>query len=228
MKFDQYTLNARIYPAVLCVIPIIIMVLVIDDPILSKLLSDVIAIQIIGKFGICVAAFFLLMQLVRTLGKDLFERLIFSDELYFPTTEYLMPHCTELSEEFKVRIAAKAMELFRLELPTEELCKDNESVARRQARDVVASIRGAVGKPSLLLQRNWEYGFYRNLAGGSPISLVASIVGAYWNANSTVGYVFIVLAITYLLIIILSRWLLRRTAGHYAQQLFYAFLGDER
>ena len=204
------------------------MVLTIDDPTLSRLLSDVIAVQVIGRIGICVAAFFLLMQLVRTLGKDLFERVIFSNELYFPTTEYLMPNCTELSEGLKACIADKAMELFRLELPTEKLYEVDECAARRQARDVVARIRGAVGNPGLLLQRNWEYGFYRNLAGGSLISLIASIAGAYWNAGSTVGYVFIMLAIAYLLIILLGRWLLRRTAGHYAQQLFYAFLGDKR
>lgn len=228
MKFDQYTLKARVYPAALCVVPIILLVFIIDDPTVAKLLSDVVAVQVAGQVTVSVAAFFLLMQFARTLGKDVFERVIFKEELHFPTTEYLMPTCSELSDELKARIADKAKKLFDLELPTMEACEKDELAARRQARDVVACVRGAAGKPGLLLQRNWEYGFYRNLAGGSIVAIIASGIGAYWHAGTPVGRVFIVLALIYLLTVVLSRWLLRRTAGHYAQQLFYAFLGDER
>lgn len=228
MKIDQYTMNARVYPAVLCMAPILLLVFTIDDPTISKLLSDIVAVQILGQVTVSIAAFFLLMQISRTLGKDVFEQVIFKEELYFPTTEYLMPSCTELSVGFRTHIADKVNELFQLKLPSQEECEKNEMAARRQVRDIVARIRGAAGSPSLLLQRNWEYGFYRNLMGGSIVAIAASTVGAFWHSGTPVGSLFLILAIAYSAIIVCSRWLLRRNAGHYAQQLFHAFLGDER
>jgi len=139
-----------------------------------------------------------------------------------------MPDCSELSEILKAQIADKAKELFGLELPTTEDCETDKLTARRQVRDIVARIRGAAGKPDLLLQRNWEYGFYRNLVGGSVVAIVASVIGVYWHFDTTVGRVFIVFVIAYLIILLLSRWLLQRSAGHYTRQLFLAFLGDDR
>lgn len=221
-------MNARVYPAVLCVVPIILLVFTIDDPIVAKLLSDVIAVQVIGQITVSVAAFFLLMQVARTLGKDVFERLIFKEELYFPTTEYLVPNNSVLSDALKTRIAEKAKQMFDLGLPSLEDCDDEEMAARRQIRDVVARIRGAVGSPGLLLQRNWEYGFYRNLMGGCVVAIVSSVVGAYWHYGTNVGRLFLFFSAAYLFVIMASRWLLHRNAGHYAQQLFCAFLGDER
>ena len=228
MNFDKYTLHARVYPTVLCIIPIVLFVLAIDDPTLAKLLSDVVAVQVVGQIGVGVAAFFLLMQLARSIGKDVFERFIFDDELEFPTTTYLMPTSSELSVALRTRIAAKTSELFDLELPTIAECEADLLSARRQARDIVAQIRGAAGKPELLQQRNWEYGFYRNLIGGSVVAFVVSIVAAYGHAGTTVGYVCVVLSIIYLVILLSSPWLLRRSANHYARQLFSAFLGDQR
>jgi len=81
VKLDKYTLNARAYPAALCVVPIILLVVAIDDPTISKLLSEVIAVQVIGQIGIGVAAFFLLMQLARTIGHAQLVK-TYSNELY--------------------------------------------------------------------------------------------------------------------------------------------------
>lgn len=228
MKFDQYTLNARIYPAVLCIVPIVVLVLAIDDPTLRRFLTDVTTVQIAGQFGINVAAFFLLMQVARILGKDVFERLLFQDELRFPTTEFLLPTNAELSSETKLQISEKVKTEFKMTLPSLEFCERDERAARRQVRDIVARIRAATGKSPLLLQRNWEYGFFRNLAGGSIIAAVVSVVGLVWHANTTMGWTFLILTATYSLILCASRWLIRRSASHYAKQLIGAFLGDSR
>ena len=228
MKLNQYTLNARVYPAVLCIVPIIVLVVAIDDPTVRKFLTEVTTVQIAGQFGINVAAFFLLMQVARILGKDVFERLLFHDELRFPTTNLLLPTNAELSSEMKIQIAEKVRTEFKMKLPSLDLCERDERAARRQVCDIVARIRAATGKSPLLLQRNWEYGFFRNLAGGSIIAAVVSVVGLVWHANTTMGWIFLILTATYSLILCASRWLILRSASHYAKQLFGTFLGDSR
>ena len=228
MKFNQYTLNARIYPAVICIVPILVLVLSIDDPTIRRFLTDITTVQIAGQFGINVAAFFLVIQVARILGKEVFERFLFHDELRFPTTDFLLPTDAELSGQTKMQIAEKVKTEFNMKLPSPELCESDELAARRQVRDIVARIRAATGGSPLLLQRNWEYGFFRNLAGGSIIAAVVCAVGLFWHVNTTMGWVFLALTAIYLLILFASRWLIRRSASHYAKQLIGAFLGDTR
>ena len=228
MKIDEYTLHARIYPVAICAIPALVLIFAFENDTVSKILNELATIEVAGKVTVGVAVFFLLMQFARFVGKDVFERKLFNDELNFPTTDYLLPADTRLSAEFKEKLADIIGHEFGLALPTAAEVEADEMAARRRVKDIVARIRAAVGRPPLLLQRNWEYGFARNLVGGSTIAVLLSVLGVALHFGTTLGYVFAVCAVVFAVVLLASSALLRRYAGHYAQQLLYAFAGDAR
>lgn len=228
MKIDEYTLHARIYPGAICAIPALILVFAFENETVSKIIQEVAAIEFLGKVTVGIAVFFLLMQFSRFIGKDVFERKLFGEELTFPTTDYLLPADTSLSAEFKGKLADKIGSEFGLALPTAAEVEADEMASRRRVKDIVARIRATAGRPPLLLQRNWEYGFARNLVGGSTIAVLLSVLGVALHFGTTLGYVFAVCAVVFAIVLLASPALLRRYAGHYAQQLLYAFAGDSR
>lgn len=228
MKIDEYTLHARIYPAAICAIPALILIFAFENETVSQILQDIAAVEVAGKVTVGIAVFFLLMQFSRFIGKDVFEHKLFGDELKFPSTEFLLPSDTNLSDEFKAKLADKISSEFDLAFPTAVDAQADETAVRRRIKDIVARIRAAAGRPPLLLQRNWEYGFVRNLVGGSTIAVLLSVLGVVLHFGTTLGYVFGVCAVVFAVVLLASPILLRRYAGHYAQQLLYAFAGDTR
>jgi len=228
MKIDEYTLHARIYPGAICAIPALILIFAFENETVSQILQNIANIEVAGKVTVGIAVFFLLIQFSRFVGKDVFEHKLFDNELKFPSTEFLLPGDTSLSDEFKAKLAAKISSEFDLVLPSADDVQTDETAARRRVKDIVAQIRGAAGRPPLLLQRNWEYGFVRNLVGGSTFALLLSVLGVVLHFGTALGYVFAVCAVVYSVVLLASPVLLRRYAGHYAQQLFYAFAGDTR
>ncbi len=228
MKFDEYTLHARIYPGLICAIPAILLVATFENEALTQLIHEVAGIEIAGKASVGVALFFLLMQLSRWIGKDLFERKLFAEELNFPTTDFLLASNTKLSTPFKATLADKVSTDFGLALPSAADEQGDETDARRRIKDIIARIRSVAGQAPLVLQHNWEYGFARNLVGGSTIAVLLSIIGAIVHFDSALGYIFGSCSIVFAAILLMSPTLMRRYAGHYAQQLLYAFAGDPR
>ena len=228
MKIDEYTVHARIYPGLICSIPAFLLVAAFDNEAVARVIRDIAAIEILGKFSVGIAAFVLLMQLSRFIGKDVFEAKLFKNELRFPTTDYLLPSNSTLSDEFKETLAQKITSEFGLHLPTGEDDQTDQVNARNRVKDIVARIRASTSGAALVLQRNWEYGFARNLVGGSVIAAVLLIVGFVVYFGTALGYLFGICTIVFVAILLSGPWLLRRYASHYAKQLLYAFAGDSR
>ncbi len=228
MKIDEYTVHARVYPGLICAIPAFVHVAAFENETVTRLVRDVAAIEVIGKFSVGVAVFVLLMQLSRFVGKDVFEGRLFNSELNFPTTDYLLASNSTLSREFKTTLAQKITTEFGLQLPSLGEEQADETDARNRIKDIVARIRASTSGAALVLQRNWEYGFARNLVGGSPIATILSVLGVLLYFGTALGYVFSVCAVVFVGLLIAAPWLLRRYAGHYARQLLYAFAGDTR
>ena len=228
MKIDEYTVHARIYPGLICSIPAFVLVAAFENEAVTQLIRDIAAIEVVGKLSVGVAVFVLLIQFSRLVGKDLFEHRVFKNELYFPTTDFLLASNTELSGEFKASLAQKITSEFGLTLPSLEEEEANETDARTRIKDVVARIRAVTGGAALVMQRNWEYGFARNLVGGSAIAAILSIVGLVAYFGTALGILFGICTVVFVAILLSGPWLLRRYASHYAKQLLYAFSGDPR
>lgn len=228
MKVDEYTVHARIYPGLICSIPAFVLVAAFENETVTRVIRDVAAIEILGKFSVGVAVFVLLMQLSRFIGKDVFEVRLFNNELNFPTTDYLLASNSALSSEFKATLAQKIASEFGLQLPSLHEEQADEIDARNRVKDIVARIRASTSGAALVLQRNWEYGFARNLVGGSAIAAILSIVGFVVYFRTVLGQLFGICTVIFVATLVAGPWLLRRYAGHYAKQVLYAFAGDPR
>ena len=228
MKLDEYTINARIYPSLICAIPALVLVATFGDDTLKVMIEEIAAVEVFGRISVSLAVFVFLMHVSRFLGKDIFERKLFKNELHFPTTTLLLASDDSLSPEFKMLIANKVKSEFDLALPSLDDERSEESNARVRIRDIVARIRASTGNAALVLQRNWEYGFVRNLVGGSTISVFFSGLGVASNLGNPLAVFFLCSTVFYASILIVGPWLIRKYASHYAKQLLYAFVGDNR
>lgn len=144
-----------------------------------------------------------------------------------PTTNYLLKSNSEIDAKIKSKIELKINHIFDLELYDLETEKNDELAARKAITYAVSQIRNVLRNNALLLQHNIEYGFFRNLLGGSFLALLISIIGGIIihykmdGLNLTVTYIFIV---AYLVPIILSKYILNKFGKYYAKILFEQFL----
>ncbi len=88
--------------------------------------------------------------------------------------------------------------------------------------------RKKVGSGKLLLQHNIEYGFWRNLIGGTIFAVLFSGITTYYSHaenNKTLFFVSIILLIFYLLILIFNKFIIGRFGKMYARVLIQEYMG---
>ncbi|MES2471069.1 MAG: hypothetical protein V4526_02450 [Patescibacteria group bacterium] len=185
-------------------------------------------IRWVGGITISVALTFLLAQAGRFVGKELFEKIHFKDELYMPTTEFLLHSDTTYSPEHKDRLHSKILAEFAIQIHSPEQEDTDIMAARRTLVESVSMIRGKVKNGQLLLQHNIEYGFARNLIGGSLLALYVSIFNLYvfgfFFPNQLGFYLSLSVGMIYLLIVIIGRYLIGRYGVRYAKVLIQEYL----
>ena len=226
MKYTQYTIVARLFPAFITALPVAVLYFFYLSPFLSGFLHSILVVKFLGEFTILAAVIFLYSQLNRFVGK-LLEDLIFCDESKM-TTALLLCSNSKYSQDFKNQIHAKVKNDFSLNLfnPDDEL-KD-EAGARRRIVEVMAMIRTKTRKSALLLQHNYEYGFIRNLVGGSIFGLMTSIVNLFvfskFAQNQTAFYLSALSAIFFFSLLISGIPLIKYMGRKYAKVLFQEYL----
>ena len=88
----KYTITARIYPAILTLVPFAIMYIYMLSPYVKQLLQS--ASDLVH--GICgvainVVLVYILVLVNRWISKGIFQRVVFQSETKMPTIEYLLP-----------------------------------------------------------------------------------------------------------------------------------------
>lgn len=225
IKFDPYSIYARIFPTIITSIPFLFFQYFYLSPELNKFLTNLITIQWVGHITLSVAAIYFLSQLNRTIGKDIFEQWYFSDEGKLPTTNLLLQSNGYYSDEFKNKIWQKIKLDFDLDLSTSN-SHFSEHAQRQKVVEAVGLIRRKVGSGTLLMQHLIEYGFARNLIGGSVISFIVSVVCAalFYGNSPSLFKTSIVLSLGYLLVVLFSYPILHRKGKLYAKILFQEYL----
>ena len=136
-------------------------------------------------------------------------------------------HYTKLYEEYKLQIRAKVAKDFKVEMPIEsDEIADIEN-ARKRIVESVGLIRQKVKNGRLLLQHNIEYGFFRNLIGGSLIGLMMSLFDIYYfytNNNTLIGAVSIVISSCFVVLLIFHKPIINHLGNLYAKRLFQEYL----
>ncbi len=227
MKFDKYTIIARIFPAIITLIPIIIFTTSCNIDYLNSYFNNLLQVKIVGNISISVALLYFLAQLNRFLGKYIFEKSLFREELNMPTSVFLLFSNGTFSLNYKNQIRKKIKQDFKIEMPTQDDELINLEESKRRIVEAVGLIRQKVKNGRLLLQHNIEYGFARNLVGGSIISILISIIDTiyfYIIQNNFICMISLVLAILFLFIILFNKAILNRLGNQYAKRLYQEYL----
>jgi len=227
MKFDKYNRIARIYPSIIILIPFLLFTIYCDIESLKDIFNNVLGIKIIGNITISVVLLYLLVQVNRFLGKFLFERNMFKDELEMPTTNFMLYQDSQFSKEYKEQLREQIKIDFHINLPTEIDENENIENARRRIVEAVGLIRQKVKNGRLLLQHNIEYGFARNLIGGAIIGVLISffdVIYFFSNDNKLIEGISIALASLFAILILIHKPIIKHLGNQYAKRLFQEYL----
>lgn len=221
--FDEYGRKARLFPALLCVPPY----LLVGHYAIRQFFDPAVASRLyitIGDISLAVVLLYLLIQLNRLVSKAWFQ-----DEKKLPTVTMLLPSDTTFSPQYKQKIADRVVSDFGLALPTPGEEAADPVNARKRTAESIELIIERVGAGRLLLQHNTEYGFVRNLVGGALLAFLVSVVAAVVFAtavpNKAALSASVVLAVLYILPVLLHRVVLRRPSEDYARVLFREYVG---
>lgn len=180
MLTNPYFYRARFFPALITSIPMLIFVNKIIAVQYADALKNVYDIlPIIAHFGLSGAIIFLCVQVNRIVAKEIFQRLHFREELLMPTTSHLLISDTYYPTAIKDKIRNKIKKEFKIALADIQSEMQNENEARKLIATAVSQIRNVLRGDNLLLQHNIEFGFWRNLIGGSLISIIFAIAIFY-------------------------------------------------
>jgi hypothetical protein len=226
----EYTLKARLAPTALATPPLLLLGDALFNIQVSQWLDSSTMTWLFGKGVASTALVYLMMQVNRLIGLEIFQQWVSKDELDFPTTRWLLPTNTEMSPAQRESINQKIQRDFQIALLPDS-SGDTPQVRRHNA-DIVGRIRLFVGSPPKLLQCNIEYGFFRNLIGASLPVLAAGLASAYLYSENMLPEWAYHLALAYSvfagILVCLSRPLIERLGTQYARVLFQTYLDKNK
>ncbi len=228
MVINNYYFKARLFPTVLTSIPAIILYNTFVSSLYHDKLENIFSVlPTITDIILSSAIVFLLVQINRFLSKEIFQKFYFKDEINMPTTNLLLKSNDELEISIKQKLEDKIKTKFGISLLSRVEESSDVLRARKLIVTVVSQIRNALRENSLLLQHNIEYGFFRNLIGGSFLAILISViilVHSYCTCNLTIRNLGWILAITYFLPILFSKFIIDKYGKYYAKILYEQFL----
>lgn len=230
---DKYIRVARVYPAVLGMLPACILLAMCMRewfPQYQALVGNVkwVLCLIGGTVLVSMAVGYVIIEIFKETSKWLFQyRLFKKDETKMPTTKMLLWQNAAISPAYHKVIAAKIKATFSIELPSQEEEKTDLYMAKKIIAEAVNQIRQYCRGDEILRQYNMEFGFCRNYLGASVWSILFIIfIGI---ANIFCGWLsWWALAIALILQVLMMSgcYLLLETRGwSYAKYLFATFTG---
>lgn len=228
MTIPNYYIRARLFPSILTAIPLLVFLnVIVSEFYYDKLTSVFSILPILTNFGLSTALVFLMVQLNRFLAKEIFQRFYFQNELKMPTTNHLLWSDTYFEQTIKEKIHSKILSKFEIKIQNENDEQNDELKSRKQIATAVSQIRNILRENKMLLQHNIEYGFFRNLVGGSVFALIFSIaifIFGHLNINNNMKFTGIMLIFIYLIPLVLSKLIIKRFGNYYSKILYEQFL----
>ena len=233
---DKYIRVARVYPAILGMLPTCILLAMCMGewfPQYQVLVGNLqwVLCLIGGTALASMAVGYLVREVFKETSKWLFQyRMFKKDETEMPTTKMLLWQNTAISSAYHKEIAAKVKTTFGIKLPTKEDEKADLDMTKKTIADAVYQIRQNCRGDVILRQYNIEFGFCRNYLGASvwSILLIISIgiadIFCGWLSWWSIGVVLIIQVL-----LMVACYLLLETRGWtYARYLFATFTGKEK
>lgn len=230
MKFDTYTLKARIIPGlVTIVLPIFVFNHFFVSKEFSKFVGDVLGLKMLSEISISLICLYYLAEFGRFIGKNYFENKIFCDEKYMPTTNFMMFKNKTFSYEFKEIVRTKVRNDFEINWPTADEEQNDEEGTRIRIVETMALIRKKLMGNNFLLQHNIEYGAMRNAIGGATIGVIFSLFNIIFfkavEQNDMAVNISIWSMGVYFLFLVASKPIINFYGRNYAKILFREYIG---
>jgi hypothetical protein len=223
--FDGYTIKARYFPSLICLVPFILWKMYVIDPWLINNTSMTWLASYFGDATISLVLLYILTQTNRTVAKIFFE-----SKKSFPSVESLLATSKETTEAYREKIGRKVQSDFGLSIPTVYEQEQNTEESRKRIWEAIQLIINKVRNGHLVLKCNMEYGFFRNLAGGSLVALFASLVLAiisrYVIADLSLYTLSLKVALAYFFIMLFAWIFINYYSKEYARVLFREYLGS--
>jgi len=232
VKLNKYQIQARLFPTVLCSVPVLLFQYYYLNTYLADFSGALLKVRFAGPFTLSLALIYLLMQVNRFIAKEVFEKRQFKSELHMPTTNFLLHADSQYTPGYKKDIYGRIRDDFGIRLATPRQEQDDELSARKKIVEAVSLIRGRTRGRELLLQHNIEYGFARNLIGGSALAFLLSLFDAgflkYVADAGPAVTISLVLTAIYLVPVVLARPVMQRYGELYAKLLIQEYMQAER
>lgn len=230
MNTPEYDLKARLFPSMICALPLFVLYHFYLWDELKKFIDLLAKAQwLYGTSSITVYLIFVffLSQINRIIAKDFFEKKVFNQELDMPTTNNLLYTHKIYSDQYIDRIHKKIYTDFKIKLLNKRLEVKNFIKAKELIVDAVSLIRSKVKNGRLLLKHNIEYGFFRNLIGGSTISAPLTffiLILFIFKKNNTAFIISIFLLVFYSLVLLFNKKILITFGNLYAKILIQEYM----
>lgn len=221
-------MKARIYPAIISILPVLLLFnFWLHNLSTNSILYDV-ATKIISNITISAVLVYFLSQLNRFISKELFEKKLFKNEYDFPTTTLLLSSSSELSTDYKNKLRTAIYDDYKINLLDEELEKNNLPEYQRKIIEAVGLIRSKIKDGNLLLQHNIEYGFVRNLIGGSFLGLCFSMLDIIFFLKINYNLIMLLLSASlflfYTIVLLSNKFVLGKYGMNYTKILYREYL----
>ncbi|MBL6447067.1 hypothetical protein JMN32_12160 [Fulvivirga sp. 29W222] len=220
---DKYVLGARVLPALLGVMPLMILIyaLLIDRNERSS------SIYIIGLL-ICVALAWGLSGWLATQGKRWEKRLFFSEGRKGFATAYMMLFSirSKYSDNQKVQYRQKITRYFGIEFPSKEDELEDDKLALQKLHRAVFTLKNVV-KSVVIRSALIRYGFLRNLIPAALLAAVLCAPGllyAWWQADLLFVILLGLYAFASIYYYLFHEKAVRRASEAYARYLIDEFL----
>ncbi|MEX2411995.1 MAG: hypothetical protein WD607_11640 [Candidatus Paceibacterota bacterium] len=230
MKHSEYFIKARLFPTILTSIPILCLYYFAIGKDLESFITFLSEIKWIGNVTISAAIVFAFVQINRFTSKELFQRFYFKDEIEMPTTKYLLIDNSFFASHIKDKIRLKIASDFEIQLLDEHAEKDNPIEAKKVIVSAVSRIRNSTRNNKMILQHNIEYGFVRNLIGGSLIAVIISSINLFVFSKliqTPLAFkISLATLVLYIFPILLSKFVITKYGHYYAKTLFEQYLNS--
>ena len=232
---DKYIRVARVYPAVLGMLPTCILLAMCMGewfPQYQALVGNVKwTLYLVGGTAlVSLAVGYLVRELFKETSKWLFQYPLFKkDETEMPTTKMLLWQNTTISPAYRKEIAAKVKTTFGIKLPTQEDEQADLSMAKKTIVDAICQIKQNCRGDEILRQYNIEFGFCRNYLGASVWSVLFIIsIGITNIFCGWLPWLAIVVALVLQVLLMAGSYMLLEARGWaYARYLFATFMGKK-
>lgn len=230
---DKYIRVARVYPAVIGMLPTCILLAMCMGewfPQYEAVVGNVkwVLCLVGGTALASMAVGYLVREVFKETSKWLFQYPMFKkDETEMPTTKMLLWQNAAISPAYHKVIAAKVKATFGIKLPTAEEEKADLALARKTIADAVYQIRQNCRGDEILRQYNIEFGFCRNYLGASVWSVLFIIsIGVTNFFYGWLPWWTIVVALVLQVLLMAGSYMLLEVRGWaYAKYLFATFTG---